>query len=294
MKLRTSWTQSRVQYWSCTKFADWIRGTPKPGAETAEGWSRWRRTAKIKRFRYWLAEEGLDAVQNFLHMPTDILYSIKYYINNRWVTKTHALTAHPQDIPRGEWRDVGSRFLPCLFNELRDYVEVELAWSNIAWSEEARAKYNPPWWAWGWFRWRTWRCPQAGLDHLHWETTLTFDDIIVDEDDPNRGKPTHQALRAKEVLELYHWWLNVYPQRPDPHEASGWSALCDARRQRIRDENDDDEDEDLAFLGDDRTPEERDESRRVLDLCHKIEQQYEDEDTEMMIRLIKIRNGLWT
>jgi hypothetical protein len=34
--------------------------------------------------------------------------------------------------------------------------------------------------------------------------------------------------------------------------------------------------------------------KRALDLTHKIEMQYEKEDEAMMIRLIKIRNSLWT
>jgi hypothetical protein len=42
------------------------------------------------------------------------------------------------------------------------------------------------------------------------------------------------------------------------------------------------------------TEDERKETMRILDLCHKIEQEQKDEDTEMMIRLIKIRESLWT
>jgi hypothetical protein len=75
-------------------------------------------------FRYWLAEEGLDYLQKFVMFIPDNLYAIKYYINNRWVTRSHSLTAHPRDIKPGTWHDVGNRFLPCLFNELQDFVEV--------------------------------------------------------------------------------------------------------------------------------------------------------------------------
>jgi hypothetical protein len=32
----------------------------------------------------------------------------------------------------------------------------------------------------------------------------------------------------------------------------------------------------------------------ALTKTHEIEQAYEEEDTEMMIRLIKVRHGLWT
>ena len=115
-------------YWTCSKFADWVRGTPKGEAKTSEGWDNWHKLAGQSKIRYWLAEEGLDYLQKVVFYVPDTLYSIKYYINNRWVTKTHALTAHPRDIKPGRWCDVGNRFLPCLFNELVDFVEVELAW----------------------------------------------------------------------------------------------------------------------------------------------------------------------
>jgi hypothetical protein len=252
-------------------------------ALTSRGWREWREQAqKAHPVRYWLAEDGLDFLQSVIKFVPDQLYAIKYYVNNRWVSKTHALTASPSDIPRGEWRDVGWRFLPCLFNELRDYVEVELAWWHVAWADaEQKAKYNVPWWATGWWRWRTWRCPQAGLDNLEWQMTLQQD--WRSEDDPERELPSPQAETAREILALYKWWTEVYPNRPDPHEASGWSELCDRRRQQG----------DL-FDFEDRTPEEHQEANRILDLTRSIEEQQEQEDEEMMIRLIRVRKALWT
>ncbi len=35
-------------------------------------------------------------------------------------------------------------------------------------------------------------------------------------------------------------------------------------------------------------------SRRLLEFCHQMEKEQDDEDTEMLIRLIKIRHHLWT
>lgn len=276
----------RARYWSCTQFADWLRGSSKPAAATSAGWSQWRTESKGKNpVRYWLAEEGLDMIQNAIWWPIDKLYDLKYYINNRWVTRTHALTAHKRDIPRGEWRDVGNRFLPCLFNELVDFVEVETAWCNIAWNKEARAKYNPPFYAWGWFRWRTWRCKQAGIDHLEWASGLTNEEWLQD-GEKHLAESTPQAVAAKEILELYRWWTEVYANRGDPHDLSGWSALCDSMR----------EDGNLLGILDHskQTPEEAKAVDVALKRCREIEAQYEQEDEEMLIRLIKVRNSLWT
>ena len=275
-------------YWSCTPFADWIRGTTKLKMGTSEEWHEWEVRAKRDYpVRWWIAEEGLGHVQDFVTWPVRKIYDVKYYINNRWVTRTHALTAHPRDIEPGTWRDVGNRFLPCLFNELVDFVEIESAWSHIAWgSAEDRAKYDPPFWASGWWRWRTWRSPQAGIDHLDWAMTLTLgNDMGVEEGDENYGRPTGQAVRAKEIKELYTWWTTVYPARPDPHEASGWSEYCD----RLREERGD-----HWFGMQSKTPETEDMGKRALKLCTEIEEAYDKEDEEMMIRLIKARDSLWT
>ena len=275
----------RNHYWTCSKFADWLRGTPSPGALTSKDWKTWHQEAQAAHpVRYWLADDGLDYLQQFIFYIPDKLYAIKYYINNRWVTETHALRAHARDIERGTWCDVGNRFLPCLFNELVDFVEVELAWWHIAWSgREERAKYDAPFWATGWWRWRTWRCPQAGLDNLAWQMTCDNKDYTA-EDDPDYGELTPQAHNAAEIYELYKWWTLVYPNRPEPMEVSGWSAYCESKRKEggsVLDILDHDSND-----GVDTTP--------MHDKMHELEEAYEREDEKMMIRLIKIRQALWT
>jgi hypothetical protein len=158
---------------------------------------------------------------------------------------------------------------------------------HIAWgSKEDKAKYAAPFWATGWWRWRTWRCPQAGLDHLDWSMTLTLgNDMGVEETDPNYGKPTGQAIRAKEIKELYTWWTVTYRNRPDPYDASGWTEACEANRIANGGR--------LSFS----TPKDpalkkaQDKAHKLL---QKIEAAYEKEEEAMMIRLIKIRQSLWT
>lgn len=276
---------TRVKYWSCTKFANWLRGTKKPGASTGKEWDDWHELAKKSHpIRYWIAEEGLDKIQNFIWWPVDKIYDVKYYINNRWITSTHALRSHSKDIKRGTWSDLGNRFLPCLFNELVDFVEIEQAWFYIAWDEEARKKYKAPFWASGWFRWRAWRSPEAGIACLQWASELTNADWLED-DKKHLAEPTGQAIAAREILALYKWWTEVYPNRLDAHDASGWSEYCRERREQKGK---------FSLDLETKTPEEEQRVRKMLDISNKIEQEYEQEDTEMMVRLIKVRNHLWT
>ena len=272
-------------YWSCSKFADWIRGTIKGDAKTSQGWREWEDSARTQHpVRYWIAEKGLDMLQDIIFYIPDKLYSVKYYINNRWVTKTHALTAHPRDIKPGCWRDVGYRFLPCLFNELQDFVEVEQAWHHVMWDAAARKKYKTPWWGVGWFRWRTWRCPEAGVAYLIWASELRADESWgMKPGDKGYGELTHQALAAQEILTLYRWWTETYRNRPDAMDASGWSAVCDKMRDSA-----------LDLLEDTKDPVLRREKDRAHKLLQKIEAEYEKEEDEMLIRLIKVRKNLWT
>jgi hypothetical protein len=276
------------KYWSCSPFADWIRGTPKGGAKTSEDWDEWRTTAKMRHnFRYWVAEEFLDDIQDFATWPARKINDIRYYINNRWVSHSHALTAHARDIKPGAWCDVGNRFLPCLFNELVDFVEVEQAWHHCCWSDEAKTKFAVPWYCSGWLRWRTWRCPEAGLEYLRWASDLVMnEDMGLEPTDELYGKLTNQAVAAREIVQLYTWWTVTYRNRPDPYEASGWTAYCEASREANGGR--------LSWSSSKDSAELRKISDKAHKLLRKIEADYEKEDEQMMIRLIKIRNSLWT
>ena len=275
----------RSHYWTISKFAGWIRGTPSPGALTSEGWDAWHEKAgKLHPVRYWIAEEGLDYAQKIVYYIPDKLNDIRYYINNRWVSHIHRLNAHPRDIRPGSWSDVGNRFLPCLFNELVDFVEIEQAWHHCMWSDEAKTKFNVPWWRSGWLRWRTWRCPEAGLEYLRWAETLTNEEFL-EEGKKHLAEPTYQANAAKEIIELYTWWTVTYRNRPDPYDASGWTAACEASRIANGGR--------LSFSSD-KDPVLKKASDKAHKLLQKIEKDYAKEEEAMMIRLIKIRESLWT
>jgi hypothetical protein len=277
---------SRSHYWSCSKFADWVRGTPKLRAGTSEQWDEWDNKAKrYNPIRYWLAEEGLDYVSNVVYFIPDTIHAIKYYINNRWVSRTHSLTAHSKDIKPGSWCDVGNRFLPCLFNELVDFVEIELAWWHIAWNDEARKQFQAPWYARGWFRWRTWRNAECGLANLEWQRNLRWKEDEVGPDFKGLGELTPQAVKAQEILDLYTWWTTTYRNRPDAYEASGWTAACEAQREANGGK--------LSW-GIPKDPVFKKAQTKAHKLLQKIEADYEKEDEAMMIRLIKVRHGLWT
>lgn len=272
-------------YWTCSKFADWLRGTMKPGAATSKGWNDWKKEAQSKHpIRYWLAEEGLDYVQDVWCWIPERINDVRYYLNNRFVHKTHGMMS--RSLKKGQWHEFETRMLHSMFDQLVDFVEVEQAWHHVMWDEEARKKYHTPWWQRRWFfRWfTTWRCPDAGVEHLVWASGLKWREDEVGKDSNNLGQYTHQAITAQEVLALYRWWKYERPTRPDPMDASGWSAYCEQRRKNGND----------FFDFEDKTPEEAEQCTTALNKSHEIEAAYDKEDEDMMIRLIKIRQGLWT
>jgi hypothetical protein len=273
----------RSNYWSCSKFADKIRGTAKPYALDGDGWHQWKKEAKAShKIRYWMAETGLSKLQNFVMWPVDKLYSIKYYVVNRWVDQSNALVAHKKNIKPGQYMDLDGKIFYCLFDELVDFVEIEKAYNNFRWSEEKSKSLK--WWQGGIWRTRTWRNPEAGIEHLKWEMALT-DEEWLDEDKKHLAKPTDQARVAGEILELYTWYTEFYPKRECAMDLSGWSEYCRYLEKK-----------EIPFLSNNRYDEVYPNER--VTAIHKrnneIDQSYEQEDTEMLIRLIKIRKSLWS
>ena len=185
------------------------------------------------------------------------------------------------NLKRGEWYEFETRLLHSAFDTLVDFVEIEQAWMQVVFGDEERKKHKVPWYH-TILRLKSWRCPEAGLAHLQWAAALKVDEEWTDKDDPDFGQPTRQALAAQETLVLYQWWKEARPKRLDPMEASGWSSYCDEKcyqKERGFGRND--------------SEEERKRSREILDICHKMEQDQANEDTEMLMRLITLRTHLW-
>jgi hypothetical protein len=230
----------RLHYWSCSKFADWIRGEKKPHVLGWDEWDEWHKNAKSKRpFRYWLAEKGLTKIQNFLYYPFDVYKSVKYYIRNRYFDKLQYLNTGLQP---GKYYDFDTRILHGLFNELVNFVEIELAHLGN-WDRNKKYIFKHG------------RCVEAAYDYFEWASDLKHDEEHgFSSDDPNYGKPTDQAKNAIKIKELYEWWKYERPNRINPYSPT------------------------------------KENYKNSLD----IEEEYETEDTNKLIELIKIRKSFWT
>ena len=195
--------KSRIHYWNCSKFADLIRGVKKPYALEWNKWDEWKNEQKKQRpWRLWLSDTVLKRLQDIVNFPSDLYYTIKVYIRNRYIDKLHYL--HSDLIP-GEYYDLDTRILHSLFTELKDLVEVEYA--HIMKSSKDSANYV----------FKKGRCPLAGLDYLNWAGQLKYnEDYGITLGDKHYDQLTEQAKTAQKVLELYNWWKNR-PNRLDPY-----------------------------------------------------------------------------
>jgi hypothetical protein len=173
-------------YWSCSKLADWLRGIPKPRLATPEEWARWEQQAQTKKFRYWLAEHGLDGLQQVIYSPFRFLRGIFNYLHNRWIMRTHALTSK---LKRGQWYDFDMRLLHAAFDEFVNFVETELAWEHLLASEN-----NDQWPDLAWYQKLLpigcWRSPEAGIAYLNWAATVQYKDDCNDQSHAKAGQYT--------------------------------------------------------------------------------------------------------
>lgn len=255
-------------YWSDSKLARLILpGKPKSG--TMEEWNKWENDSKkANPYRYWLAEDVLNSCQDVVYWVPNKVKNVRRYFLNRFLDKTHTLTSN---LKKGEFYEFETRVIHCLFDELVNYVEIELANHNMVCDSKAKAKYGR---LFSFSR----RNADAGLDYLDWEMTVTIDDNSANKE----PKLSSQAIAAKEIKALYDWWKVTRPNRSDPYKLSGYDDLLPAGE---------------AFLDLSADKERKkvwSKKKKALEAAAKLENNYEKEDEEMLIRLIKLRRSMWT
>jgi hypothetical protein len=234
------------QCWSDSKLADWIRGmTSLSIFSTTEEQEAWERSAKQRKFRFWLAEVGFNRIQDLIYWPIkNRLDDIKLYIRNRWVTQTHHLSSNLQ---KGDWHEYDDRLLHSAFDSYVDFVEREKAWFHhwpcMDCPDIAKNKYWTPWFG-AISRLVQRSSPEDAQKYREWAVNLGYHGDIGKADPDNRTL-TQKDLVAEEAVILYLWWKEDRPRRPESQDILG--ELAD-----------------------------------------------EEEDTAMLVRLVKIRGALWT
>jgi len=214
--------RQRFNYWTCSKFADFVRGEKKPFALEWDKWDEWEQEQKKNRpIRFWLSDTFLKYLQDIVYYPYDTYRSIKFYVRNRWIDKTHYLRT---GLKPGDYYDLDTRIIHGLFNELVDLVEVEYAHLS-KWSNNKKYKF------------KNGRCLEAAYDYFDWATNLRYDENSgTSPEDSHYGELTHQAKDAIKIKELYEWWTKIRSSR-DPHKESGWDVNFESKDKKAKDKS---------------------------------------------------------
>ncbi len=251
-------------------------------------WRTWHsQTQKKFPIQYFIRETVPLFISVLKQYTIEPILNFKYYLYNRFISKPHQLST---TLTPGKWYDLDTRILYGMFDSLVDFVEIEAAWHNIWCDSSARKKYKISFLRWHapyLFRWTKWRSKEAGVDYFNWASKLIYDeDSGVEPENELYKKSTPQAEAAKEVLILYNWWTNIYPNRPDPHATDIWDKLEEKYNldtlELICNQH--------KYL----TTEDQELIRSTCLRNASLEQQNIDEEQDMLRRLIAIRHSLWT
>jgi len=184
-------------------------------------------------------------------------------------------------LAKREYCDPCEKLLHVNFAILTEFIEVELAswqtwkmtvsqWRKKGFSYLDILKYKV---------FGVIRSEKLGKEYLAWEKRLT------------KTSP-EQAKCAAEKEKLYNWWKHERPARKDSGDVCGLTAFYDKNRSRMfkskKLENG------CYEMYDELTPKERKQHSKLLDKSIKIDVLRDKEDMEMTIRLIKIRQSIWT
>lgn len=244
----------------------------KPFAMGFGEWDEWHsETKKNRPIAYFIMETIPDAWNDTIRLISNPWYKSRDWIRYRIFDRYHVINTGL----RPGYHEADERMMNGMFSLLVDFVEVESAWMHVVFDEKEKRRRKVPWWNLGWTRFKSFRDPEAGLAHLKWEMTLDGEHLAPSERNP------YQAERAREVWELYHWWKSIRPRRPDPDDVAGWSEYCSNKTL-------------TDLFGNNVSKEDQQARSKIIEDVRNIEDAYDAEDDQMLIRLAKIRRSLWT
>lgn len=238
-------------------FKRWLNFNP-PYSLTSTGWYLFNKEFKENApIRYWLTH---DFPNKFI-LPFEIKYKkLSDSIYYRFKCKNHVLST---GLAPG-YHNFNEKLLHVSFNMLKDFVEIEKALLYIF---GHNIKYKKSFF-------KRFRSAEYGVEYLKWETTLSDPLLPIDE------QCARQAILAKEVLELYDWWVIKRPLRKERditlYNDQGlgmFSSLTDFFDKNA---------EDYKKFKEDTT------------FNDKLCQEWAKEDKNMLHRLINISHDLWT
>lgn len=227
----------------------------------------------FKKLRRWLVNVKYSRFG-------DITYAIR-----NWIFRRHN-KIHLTKFSGKDWIETDQRLFEAVFECLREFVEDQKAWMHVVFDPDRRTKLE--YWKMRYLpnRFRRKLSRELAFKHLDWEMTVPTcgGDITVE---------GSQAQRAKQIKELYIWYMDVY-NKNDP-----WDAVDDPPggiRNLFRTEPiewDEDGNPTMFRMLSNDGPE-WEEYRKQADAAMAETDRRYKEATEKAIEVLKIRDSLWT
>jgi len=237
-----------------------------PSVATAEEWCEWEKKEREKPICYFLVNTIPEWFNtNIISKISNVYYWFQYRLHPAY--KYHLIKT---GLKPG-YHEIDNRMINGMFNILKEFCENEQPYHDWCWNNKGEKFISGK---------------EAALKSLKWQKELVYteDDIFNDNDKHLIGQLTPQAEKAIELETLYLWWVEIYPNRVDPYdcyEDPYFNNLIETK-------------ESVMKILCNRPPEEEIKATKIYHQRDILEKQYIAEDEEMLIRLIKIRNSMWT
>lgn len=246
---------------SWKKFKKWMAYNP-PYSLSASEWrsfnEEFTERAPIRRFFH-------DTMPKFFR-PVAWAYSdVRNWIVYRTIFRYHVVKT---GLKPG-YHQVDERILYSSFSMLKHYVEHDIAYQEFVWDYDRAPTWIeklPYYRHWGFNK------PELGINHLRWEATLDDPSLPAQQQSPD------QAKSSREILELYEWWVNKRPSRPEGINLDYDTQGCEMGPL----------DEDF-----DKTAPDYVLYKQEMGKFYDLQDTWDDEDDNMLQRLIKIRRSIW-
>ena len=250
------------------RFKSWMSYSP-PGSMTSKGCRLFEKEFKERApIRYWFKND----------FKRGMIYPIKwkYEAISDWIRYRTYGRYHILDTGLAPgYYEIDRLMLHVNFNMLKNFVEVEQAIRSYYWSDDYKeiatwCEKHMPFYR----KFYPFRRPDLGIKHLEWASTLDDPSLPPYEQSPA------QAIAARETLILYKWWVEMRPARKEIEHVH-----YDDQGLGMMSSLDDDFDRNAPdFKAHD----------AAMEASMKQEEQWNQEDDDMLIRLVKIRRSLWT
>jgi len=244
------------------KFKHWMAYSP-PGALSARGWRLFNREYKKNAPIRYLLNKTIK--RKIINRIVNNIAHVKYWIIYRTTERSHVVKTELKP----DYIELSKRMLYASFFLLKEHVEIDSAWhnhcvsGNLTFCEKYMPFYNIL---------TKFKNPELGVAYFEWAATLDNPALPPHEQSPD------QARSAREVLALYTWWTLLRPAREEATRTTySYQGFELGSLDSSFDVNAPDY---VSYMA-------------AMDKINDMEEIWEQEDTDMLIRLIKIRKSLW-